>query len=113
MLRDGITVKLTPSPLCVKARGTARRPCDPCRQEHRGRHHRAPRGGREAMAMTEEETRAKILELMAAGVLPSEPAPIRRPVPPVPTGPKPHMFVGDSLLDQPCTGPGGLSLFHR
>ena len=40
-------------------------------------------------AMTDAQLRAKIRELMAAGVLPSEPAPIQRPVPPAPTGPKP------------------------
>jgi len=51
------------------------------------------------MARTDTQLRAKIRELMAAGVLPSEPAPIQRPVPPPPTGQKPHMFIGDSLLD--------------
>ena len=61
------------------------------------------------MAMTDTQLRAKIRELMAAGALPSEPAPIQRPVPPAPTGPKPHMFIGDSLLDQPCTICGELA----
>jgi len=61
------------------------------------------------MAMTDAQLRAKIRELMAAGVLPSAPAPIQRPVPPAPTGPKPHMFVADSLLDQPCTICGELA----
>src|SRR5215467_9731441 len=51
------------------------------------------------MAMTDAQLRARVRELMAAGVLPREPAPIQRPVPPAPTGPKPHMFVGDSLLE--------------
>jgi len=54
------------------------------------------------MAMNEAGTRAKICELMAAGALLSEFAPIQRPVSPAPTGPKPHI-VADSLLDQPCT----------
>jgi|SRR5215471_20190901 len=61
------------------------------------------------MAMTDAQLRAKIRELMAAGVLPSEPAPIQRSVPPAPTGPKPHMFVRDSLLDQACTICGQLA----
>jgi len=61
------------------------------------------------MAITDAQLRAKIRELMAAGVLPSEPAPIQRPVPPAPTGPKPHMFVRDSLLDQACTICGQLA----
>jgi len=61
------------------------------------------------MAMTDTQLRARIRDLMAAGVLPSEPAPIQRPVPPAPTGPKPHMFVADSLLDQPCTICGELA----
>ena len=61
------------------------------------------------MAMTDAQLRARVRELMAAGVLPREPAPIQRPVPPAPTGPKPHMFVGDSLLDQPCTICGELA----
>jgi len=55
------------------------------------------------MAMTDAQLRARVRELMAAGVLPSEAAPIPRPVPPAPTGPKPHMFIGESLLDKPCT----------
>jgi len=61
------------------------------------------------MAMTDAQLRDRVRELMAAGVLPRESAPIQRPVPPAPTGPKPHMFVADSLLDQPCTICGELA----
>ena len=50
------------------------------------------------MAMTDAQLRAKIRELMAAGVLPSAPAPIQRPVPPAPTGPKPHILDCDHRL---------------
>jgi len=61
------------------------------------------------MAMTDAQLRARVRELMASGVLPSEPAPIQRTVPPAPIGPKPHMFIRDSLLDQPCTICGELA----
>src|SRR5262249_33651143 len=71
--------------------------------------HRPDRGSGEAMVMTGAQLRAKIRQLIARGGLPSEAAPIQRPVPPAPTGPKPHMFVADSLLDQPCTICGELA----
>jgi hypothetical protein len=56
--------------------------------------------------MSSGDLRAKIRDLMAAGVLPSEPAPIQRPVPPTPMGPN---FVRGCLLDQPCDICGGLA----
>jgi len=61
------------------------------------------------MALTDAQLRARVRGLMAAGVLPSEAAPIQRPVPSALTGPRPHMFIGDSLLDQPCTICGELA----
>ncbi len=54
--------------------------------------------------MTEAALRGRIRDLMASGVLPGEPAPIQRPVPPPPQAPRNRrMFVGDSLLKEPCT----------
>lgn len=54
-------------------------------------------------AMTDAELRVRIRELMANGSLPGEPAPIERFVPPAPRGRRPHIFVSNSLLKEPCT----------
>jgi len=61
--------------------------------------------------MTDAELRARVRDLMTSGVLPREPAPIQRPVPPPPLqGPKNRrMFLGDSLLKEPCTICGKLA----
>ena len=59
---------------------------------------RSPEG-----AMTDAELRVRIRDLMVNGSLPGEPAPIERFVPPAPGGRRPHMFVSDSLLKEPCT----------
>ena len=59
--------------------------------------------------MTDADLRARIRELMTSGALLGEPAPIERSVPPAPQGRRPHMFVGDSKLKEPCTICGELS----
>ena len=61
--------------------------------------------------MTDAELRARVRDLIASGILPREPAPIQSPVPPAPPqGPKNRrMFLGDSLLKEPCTICGELA----
>jgi hypothetical protein len=61
-------------------------------------------------AMTDAELRRRIRDLMSSGVLPGEPAPIQRKVPPAPQGHRnQRMFVGDSLLKEACTICGKLA----